>query len=115
MACYMLSDQVLLSLLCSPNLLAEKVASRIAENFSDTALIMVDMLFFFLSLIFISWPISLATCFQSYLTTEGAGNCKLSLTLQYVSGEKLKLISQDFNQGFFYFQMSTPVEAIESS
>ncbi|KAL7979745.1 hypothetical protein Chor_004903 [Crotalus horridus] len=26
----------------SPNLLAEKVASRIAENFSDTALIMVD-------------------------------------------------------------------------
>ncbi|KAG8144169.1 putative Neighbor of COX4 protein, partial [Naja naja] len=29
-----------------PNLLAEKVASRIAENFNDTALIMVGISFF---------------------------------------------------------------------
>lgn len=57
---------------------------------------------FFLSLIFISWAISSATCFQSYLTTEGAGNRKLSLTLQYVLGEKIKVDNPRFQPRFFF-------------
>uniref|UniRef100_A0A8B9DDI5 ER membrane protein complex subunit 8 n=1 Tax=Anser cygnoides TaxID=8845 RepID=A0A8B9DDI5_ANSCY len=51
--CHGSNNTITFTFRCSPNQVAEKVASRIAEGFNDTALIMVNC-FLFLSVLLIS-------------------------------------------------------------